>query len=86
MISRLVAEHGDDVWDAVESQMNLVIQPAMGQITEAYALFGDNIPFGMDLNELSAYAMGQFQKRWARIERARTQSLEEVYRIAEAVV
>jgi len=86
LISRLVAEHGDEVWEAVESQMNLVIQPAMGQITEAYALFGDNIPFGMDLNELSAYAMGQFQKRWARIERARTQSLEEVYRIAEAVV
>lgn len=86
LISRLVAENGPEVWEAVESQMNKVMQPAMGQIAEAYALFGDNIPFGMDLNEMSAYAMDQFQKRWARIERARSQSIEEIYKIAEAVV
>ena len=83
LISRLVAENGDDVWEAVESQMNKVIQPAMGQITEAYIRFGDDIPFGLDLNEATTYAMGQFQKRWARIQRARTQSIEEIYKIAE---
>ena len=86
LISRLVAENGDDVWEAVESQMNKVIQPAMGQITEGYARFGDNIPFGLDLNNASAYAMDQFQKRWARIERARSQSIEEIYKIAEVAV
>jgi len=85
LISRLVAENGDEVWEAVESQMNKVMQPAMGQIAEGYAIFGDNIPFGMDLNEMSAYAMDQFQKRWARIERARSQSIEEIYKVAEAV-
>ena len=83
LISRLVAENGDDVWEAVESQMNKLIQPAMGQISEAYIRFGDNIPFGLDLNEATTYAMGQFQKRWARIERARNQSIEEIYKIAE---
>ncbi len=83
LISRLVAENGDDVWAAVESQMNKLIQPAMGQISEAYIRFGDNIPFGLDLNEATTYAMGQFQKRWARIERARNQSIEEIYKIAE---
>ncbi len=86
LISRLVAENGDEVWEAVESQMNTVIQPAMGQITEAYARFGDNTPFGLDLNDASNYAMDQFQKRWARIQRARTQSIEEIYKIAEVAV
>lgn len=85
LISRLVAENGDDVWAAVEDQMNKVMQPAMGQISESYDQFGDDIPFGIDLQETSNYAMGQFQKRWARIERARTQTIEEIYKVAEAV-
>lgn len=85
LISRLVAENGDDVWAAVEMQMNKVLQPAMAQIAEAYAQFGDDIPFNMNLNEMSAYAMGQFQKRFARIQKARTQTIAEIYKVAETV-
>jgi len=77
LISRLVSENGDEVWDAFQEQMNLLMMPAMKLVEETY---GDHdiIPFGVDLDDIMNYAMGQFQKRLARIEKARNQSLVEI--------
>ena len=77
LISRLVAENGEEVWTAFNDQMNKLLMPAMQVVTESYDKF-EVVPFGIDVNELSAYAMGQFQKRLARIQKARTQSIEEL--------
>lgn len=77
LISRLVAENGDEVWEAFNSQMNMLLMPAMQVVTESYDKF-EVVPFDIDVNELTQYAMGQFQKRLVRIQKARTQSIEEL--------
>jgi len=43
-------------------------------------------PFGMRVEEYMEYATSQFQKRIARIEKARYQTLEELYQVPEAEV
>lgn len=77
LISRLVSENGDEVWDAFQEQMNMLLMPSMKLVEETYGNH-DVIPFGVDLNDITNYAMGQFQKRLARIEKARNQSLLEI--------
>ena len=78
LLSRLIAEYGDPVWEAIQDQMNTLMIPAMSIVTETFAGF-DPIPFGQDPNTYTQYALEQFNKRWKRLERARTQSLAEVY-------
>ncbi len=77
LISRLVAENGEEVWQAFNDQMNKLLMPAMQVVTESYDKF-EVVPFGINQEELSNYAMGQFQKRLARIQKARNQSIEEL--------
>ncbi len=77
LISRLVSENGDEVWDAFQEHMNMLLVPSMKLVEETYGKH-DVIPFGVDLNDLMNYAMGQFQKRLKRIEKARNQSLAEI--------
>lgn len=81
LLSRLIAEHGQPVWEAIQDQMNTVMGHALSLVQESYAGF-DPIPFDQDPEVYNAYAMDQFQKRFARLERARNQSLAEVYEIA----
>lgn len=82
LISRLIAEHGEEVWQAVADQMYKMKQLVVQQSKQSDALIGDKIPFGIDRAAAATYSKGQFQKRWARIERARHQSLEEIYKVA----
>lgn len=77
LLSRLIAEHGDPVWQAVEEQMNMLLAPSLDLVNEAYNLY-DVIPFNLDIEEFNNYAIGQFQKRYAKLEKARKQSLQEV--------
>jgi ribonucleoside-diphosphate reductase beta chain len=77
LISRLVSEHGDEVWEAVETQMNMLLPLAVNVVIEGYSMW-DEIPFGLDPNQFQQYAIDQFQKRFARIQKARNQSLAEV--------
>ena len=78
LLSRLVAEHGDPVWEAIEQRMDELFEPAIGFISESLLVYGDDMPFGIDVEATLEYAMGQFQKRMARIERARQQNLKEL--------
>jgi len=77
LLSRLVAEHGDRVWDIIDERMQELIMLAVNHIQETLGGY-DPVPFGITPEDFVEYGMGQFQKRFARIERARSQTLEEV--------
>ena len=66
LISRLVAEDAS-LWQVGETQMNTLFMPAMGVIQDIFALYEDEVPFGLKLEDFMEYATGQFQKRFARI-------------------
>ena len=84
-LSRLVAEHGDVAWNALEARMHellpLVIE-TNNLFNEAYA---NGIPFDLDVNEFNEYSTTQFQKRFERIQKSRNQSLEEINTIANSL-
>lgn len=81
LLSRLVAEHGEPIWQTIEQRMSTLLPLAIGNINELFARY-ENPPFGLDLDDFVTFAMGQFQRRFQRIEKARRQTLEEVCRIA----
>lgn len=84
LISRLVAQY-PEVWHVAEETMNALLEPATGIITEIFALY-DPVPFGLDVDEFINYAMLQFQKRMARIEKSRGESLETVYQLTHSAI
>ena len=77
LLSRLVAEGGDEIWQRIEQRMGQLLGPAIGIIHEFFASY-DPMPFGLELEEFTDFASRQFQKRVQRIEKARHQTLEEV--------
>lgn len=77
LLSRLISENGDEVWEAINLQMNKLLPLVLNTITETYDKY-EEIPFGLDPAVFTTYAMGQFQKRFAKLEKARNQSLEEI--------
>jgi ribonucleoside-diphosphate reductase beta chain len=82
-LSRLIAENGDEAWQAFETRMNELLPLAQGLFgTPAY----EESPFGVRPDEVVAYATTQFQKRMDRIARARGKSLEQVYALANSLV
>jgi ribonucleoside-diphosphate reductase beta chain len=72
LLARLV-QADPALWDVVEARMNELLPAALGVVEESFAPY-DLVPFGLVPEEFVAYATGQFQKRYARIERARTAS------------
>ena len=81
LISRLVAEFGDSVWEAVENKMSTLLTPAIGVVNELFdyqeALHGE-VAFDLKRDDFVDYAVTQFQKRMDRIEKARSQTVEEI--------
>ena len=85
LLSRLISENGPSVWEAVQDQMQKMMALAVAQVEQGDDLYeGDTLPFGLPKGGFTAYAQDQFMKRFARIERARNQTLEEIH--AEALV
>lgn len=80
LLSRLVAEHGDEVWSAVEARMGELMPHAIESVNELFGCY-EELPFGLDQGVFVNFAMAQFQKRFARIERARSQTLVQVLEI-----
>lgn len=84
LLSRLVAEHGDPVWEAIEERMNELLEPAIGVIQEVFTAYDPAaVPFGLELEPFLDFAMRQYQSRIERIERSRGRTLAEVERIAD---
>jgi ribonucleoside-diphosphate reductase beta chain len=77
LLSRLVAEHGDPVWEAIEAKMNEMVVHALGVVNEMFEAY-EVMPFGLQQDEFIEFALGQFQKRLLRIERARNLTLDQV--------
>lgn len=77
LLSRLVAEHGDGVWQAIERRMDRLLPMALGTIDEIFTAY-ETMPFGLAPEQFVDFAVTQFQYRFQRIERARGQSLERV--------
>lgn len=77
LLSRLVAEHGDEVWEAIDERMNELLPLALGMIEEVFDSY-DPVPFGLEIGDFVEYATAQFQKRYQRVEQARGEGLEEI--------
>lgn len=81
LLSRLVAEHGEPVWEVIEERMGELLVPTMGIIDEIYDQY-DPFPFDITKEDLSNYAMHQFQRRFERIAKAREQDVAQLERDA----
>lgn len=79
LLARLVAEHGDPVWDAIDARMNQLLPLALQHIEQSLAPYGDDVPFGVSAEDFVGVGMKQFEKRFSRIEQARSQTLDDVY-------
>ena len=77
LLSRLVAEHGEPVWEAIEGRMNELLPCAIGMIEEVFDSY-EVMPMGLELDEFVGFATDQYQKRYQRITRAREQTVAEV--------
>lgn len=82
LLSRLIAEDRS-LWDVVEARMNELFPLAMEMINELFTAY-DVVPFGLRLEDFAEIASTNFSRRMQRIERARGQTLDEVYEIAAA--
>ena len=77
LISRLLA--GDpDLWDLVELEMNRLLPAALNIVGEIFDLY-DPMPFDLQPAVFIDFALGQFQKRVERLEKARSSSIEELF-------
>jgi ribonucleoside-diphosphate reductase beta chain len=84
LISRLVAQD-QSLWPFIEQTMNALLAPALGMVNELFEGSEDleEIPFGLNMQEYLNYATMQFSRRFQRIQRAREQTLEQVYQTDE---
>ena len=58
--------------------MNELIIGALQHIGQSLLPYGDDIPFGIIVDEFLDFGQAQFMKRYQRIEKARRQTLGEV--------
>ncbi|MBM3290884.1 MAG: R2-like ligand-binding oxidase, partial [Candidatus Hydrogenedentes bacterium] len=84
LLSRLMAED-PGLFEVVENTMNELLTPALGLIEETLGCY-DPIPFGLTVAGFTDFALGQFQKRFDRIQRARGMTLDEIDRETHAII
>ena len=81
LLSRLMAEHPQE-WGNLEMHMNTLLPLAVGVIGDAFARY-EVVPFGLMEDDFVDYAMGQFSRRFERLEKAKGATLDEINRIAK---
>ncbi|MCS6847147.1 MAG: R2-like ligand-binding oxidase [Anaerolineae bacterium] len=59
------------LWDALMARLNALLPLALEIVSETFAPYGDDIPFGLDPGEFAAYAGEQFDHRLSALERGR---------------
>lgn len=84
LLSRLISAE-PTLWDIAETTLNELLPIAMTIINEPFILY-DPMPFPLDQNEFAMYAMGQYQKRIARLQKARTTSLTDIIDETNALI
>jgi ribonucleoside-diphosphate reductase beta chain len=80
LLSRLIAENPDE-WDTLDIQMNTLLPSAIGVIGDTFAAY-EVVPFGLVEDDFVNFAMGQFTKRFERLEKAKGASMDDVNRVA----
>lgn len=68
----------DSLWEVVESTMNELLGPALELVSYPFGLFGDDVPFGLSVDDFVSYATEKGMRRLGAIESARGRSLEEI--------
>lgn len=84
LLSRLVAEDAT-LWERLEAEMNALLPAALGVIGDVFAQY-DPVPFGLVEEDFIDYGLSQFQKRVARLERAREMTLVEIIQVTNTVI
>ena len=84
LIARLLAAD-PELWDVAEATMNELLPLALGVVGEAFAAY-PAMPFGLELDEFTDFALNQFNKRLDRIERARTATQADVARMITTAI
>ncbi|MFN4032122.1 MAG: R2-like ligand-binding oxidase [Fimbriimonadales bacterium] len=84
LLARLIGEHGDPVWEAIQARMNDLLPYALGVVQEVFEPYAPHMPFGLSQEAFLQYAMNQFTRRDNRLARARTLSIEQLYQETEA--
>jgi ribonucleoside-diphosphate reductase beta chain len=84
LLARLIAAD-DAIWDHISERMNDLVIPAIGVIDDAFQCY-NVMPFGLNMDDFTGYALGQFQKRLNRLEQARGKSLAEIDRVTLGVI
>lgn len=68
----------DSNWQVVESTMNELLTPALELVSYPFSLFGDDVPFGLSVDDFVEYAMQKGTRRLGAIESARGRSIEDI--------
>lgn len=68
----------DSNWDVVEATMNELLEPALELVAFPFGLFGDDVPFGLSMDDFVSYAMQRGSRRLDAIGSARGRSVEEI--------
>lgn len=68
----------DANWEAVEERMQELLQPALQAIVKLFDQFGEDTPFGIDIDEMTDYGMDKLTRRLESIEGARGRPVEEI--------
>ncbi|MCX7706682.1 MAG: R2-like ligand-binding oxidase [Anaerolineae bacterium] len=71
-----------ELWPVFDETMNSLLPFALGVVTDMFAAY-DVVPFGLVEDDFVNYALGQFGRRYERIEKARGASAEDLHRIAQ---
>lgn len=81
LLSRLVAENGEEVWSEIERRMGELLPRAISVVVEMFEAY-EVLPFGLVMDDFIQFATTQFQRRIERVEKARGKTLAEVLRLA----
>ncbi|GFG73964.1 R2-like ligand-binding oxidase [Mycobacterium botniense] len=68
----------DANWTVFEMRMNELIPLAQRLIEEGFALYGDDMPFGLSVDEFTAYATDKGMRRFGTISSARGRPVGEI--------
>ncbi|GBC92163.1 R2-like ligand binding oxidase [bacterium HR15] len=79
LLSRLIVEHGDAVWEAIQNKMNEPLPYAPGVVQESFEPYKPNMPFWLQKEEFVQYAMEQCIRRERLLAHARRLTLEQLY-------
>lgn len=74
-----------DLWPVFDETMNSLLPHALGVVTDMFAAY-ETVPFGLVEEDFINYALGQFGRRYERIEKARGASAEELNRITQTAL